>query len=298
MFTRAVAAAMQFTKHILTLTAFEDGHAECKVGALTHVNSDGWVITADHIVADFLEALKGAESWAVYNQECQSVRASTTLDENGKGRALRRIKKPGPKTPQVVSLASEGALIAYSGLERFTDIDVAVFRLSNFDPARVSRYPAFYSGGSTQTGVSLCKLGFPLPEVKLSYFPDQRRFDLGPGTQLPYFPLDGMLTRHIMVADPLPHRINYERVMLEVSTGGLRGQSGGPLFDQAGRIWGIQSRIMTFPMGFDVEIKDARGKVASKMPQVFHVGWAASVQAIVPILRELQIAFDADDTSP
>lgn len=41
---------------------------------------------------------------------------------------------------------------------------------------------------------------------------------------------------------------------IETSSPGLRGQSGGPVYDREGRVWGIQSRTIHIPLGFDPTI--------------------------------------------
>ncbi|MCQ2070262.1 MAG: serine protease, partial [archaeon] len=39
---------------------------------------------------------------------------------------------------------------------------------------------------------------------------------------------------------------------VETTTPGMRGQSGGPIFDTAGRIYAMQSRTEHIPLGFEV----------------------------------------------
>ena len=61
----------------------------------------------------------------------------------------------------------------------------------------------------------------------------------------PTFPIDGIITRLI---------IQHNRLGgIEMSTPGLRGQSGGPLFDANGIIYGMQSSTRHLHLGFDLE---------------------------------------------
>jgi S1-C subfamily serine protease len=46
---------------------------------------------------------------------------------------------------------------------------------------------------------------------------------------------------------PPPYPLSY----IETSTPGLRGQSGGPIFDTQGTIWGIQVKTSHYPLGFN-----------------------------------------------
>ena len=45
---------------------------------------------------------------------------------------------------------------------------------------------------------------------------------------------------------------------IETSTPGLRGQSGGPIFDVAGAVCGMQSKTAHLPLGFSPRSKSRR----------------------------------------
>jgi hypothetical protein len=130
-------------------------------------------------------------------------------------------------------------------------IDVGVGRLDPFDPSLVTTYPTFKNprNGFDQ-GKSLCKLGFPFHQVQTAWDSAKGQFVAAPGSfPMPRFPLEGMFTRvmgvNVQGGTPPAFPIRY----IETLTPGLRGQSGGPTFDVEGRIWAIQAKTYSIPLG-------------------------------------------------
>jgi hypothetical protein len=41
---------------------------------------------------------------------------------------------------------------------------------------------------------------------------------------------------------------------IETSSPGLKGQSGGPLLDERGTIWGVQSNTFSYNLGFSPQV--------------------------------------------
>ena len=82
---------------------------------------------------------------------------------------------------------------------------------------------------------------------------------------------------------------------LELSTPGLRGQSGGPLFDDSGRIVGMQSRTKHLHLGFDIEDKEvvAHGKIKKVNDYAFiHLGECIHVSVIMEFMRKHGVSFE------
>jgi hypothetical protein len=61
----------------------------------------------------------------------------------------------------------------------------------------------------------------------------------------------------------------FPLLWIETSNPGLKGQSGGPIFDTDGTVWGIQSNTFPYPTGFDPEDPNAKGK---KLHQFLNAG--------------------------
>jgi hypothetical protein len=133
-------------------------------------------------------------------------------------------------------------------------------------------------------GKFLCRLGFPFPEF--TNFRYQEAADDIEWTQegnihSPRFPLEGMITRHLADAQGI--------YGIELSTPGLRGQSGGPLFDEKGLVYGMQFSTKHMHLGFDMENKEVMigGRVKHINDYSFlHLGQCIHASAIKAFLRE------------
>ena len=77
-------------------------------------------------------------------------------------------------------------------------------------------------------GRSLCRLGFPFVEVTSTYDEANNSFAFA-NAQLVFFPNEGIFTR-ILDAGRTPDG-KHPVMFVETSSPGLRGQSGGPIFD-------------------------------------------------------------------
>jgi Trypsin-like peptidase domain len=168
------------------------------------------------------------------------------------------------------------------------ELDLAIARLAPFDPAWVTGYPVFKDpSAGILAGTSLCRLGFPFHEFTPTY-------EKGKGFRLPdaalpapVFPLEGIMTRNIVAGQTRDGK--HEIKFLETSSPGLRGQSGGPVFDQEGRVWGIQSRTVHLPLGFSPPVPDGRKKEVEH--QFLNVGWAVHPDVVYSFLKENRIKF-------
>ena len=79
-------------------------------------------------------------------------------------------------------------------------------------------------------GDYLCRLGYPFPEFtnfKYNLSDDEICWTEENSISTPRFPIEGMVTRHLCDE-------NGSVWGIELSTPGLKGQSGGPLFNSDG----------------------------------------------------------------
>jgi len=92
---------------------------------------------------------------------------------------------------------------------------------------------------------------------------------------------------------------NGNMIGIELSTPGLRGQSGGPLFRSDGLIYGIQSMTNHLHLGFDM-IKEKmviNGKKETINNQPFlHVGQCIHVSLIKKFLDDNNIKYYVGNT--
>lgn len=134
----------------------------------------------------------------------------------------------------------------------------------------------------------LCRLGFPFPEfTNFEFDPvaDQIRWTTTGRSDSPQFPIDGMVTRHLLGPGGVTG--------FELSTPGLKGQSGGPAFDSSGRVWGMQSATNHLDLDFDVDMDVLRNgqKRRVKDSAFLHVGHCIHVDVLKQFMRDNGVAF-------
>ena len=174
-----------------------------------------------------------------------------------------------------------------------SDRDIALLKFSDFDRLGCNQFPVFPKDtAGLKQGKTLCRLGFPFPEF--TNFAYDRENDSIVWTETgrsesPRFPLEGMLTRHL--AD-----MSGVVTGFEMSTPGLRGQSGGPVFDTQGRVWGMQSQTGHLDLNFDVDQLVNRDGVQKRVRDsaFLHVGLCVHVDALKAFMRENGVHFDED----
>jgi len=170
-------------------------------------------------------------------------------------------------------------------------VDLALIRFKGYKRTLYHSYARFLRDSSQiKPGRSLCRLGYP--------FPDFTNFRFNPSTDdiewtaegrssSPPFPIDGIVTRLIS-------ETTGELSGIEISTPGLRGQSGGPLFDTRGVIYGLQSSTRHLHLGFDIEDREVlvNGRKAKVSNYPFlNVGQCVHVDVIKKFLRERGVKF-------
>ena len=79
-------------------------------------------------------------------------------------------------------------------------------------------------------------------------------------------------------APPFPLR------MIETSSPGILGQSGGPIFDVKGTIWGIQSSTASY--AFDLKTKEQ---------QYYHVGIGVHPITIFGLFDQFNVKYNVSD---
>jgi len=142
----------------------------------------------------------------------------------------------------------------------------------------------------------LCRLGFPFPEFsnfKYNENKDDIEWTVEGKANTPRFPIEGMITRKLLGADG-------STIGIEISTPGLKGQSGGPLFDYEGIVYGMQSSTHHLHLGFDMKnIKVKEGSKTNKVSDhpFLHLGNCIHVDVIKGFLKENNIKFYEDNNT-
>jgi hypothetical protein len=290
MFIEAIERAAEFTRPIHTIVRYH-GSTEVHPGAATLflVNADGWALTCKHVAEQF----RGAEQIGARNQAYKAERAAIPA-KHRRHRERELERKYGLGRDQVADAkltfvnCPEGA----SGVDvkAHPTLDIALLKFRDFTNLRCTTFPVFgKDGGHLKQGMLLCRLGFPFAEFSnFAYdaatdsigWTDQGRKDT------PRFPIDGMVTRHVGTA--------IDQITgFELSTPGLRGQSGGPAFDAEGRVWGMQSVTQHLDLDFDVDLNVVRRGTRKRIMEsaVLHAGRCVHVDALKTFMREHEVNF-------
>jgi hypothetical protein len=290
MFRAATAAAAKYTVPIILSRKTVGGDVGSGLGAIIILNDDGWFFTAFHILQQALTEDEQAKAVIKFKDDTAAIEANKSLSNAQKREQLKALGRLNPKSVEKSSiwLPNNWAITDLRGLEA---IDLGVGRLVGYDPSagHVKGYPVFKNPAvDYEPGESVCRLGFPFHSFDSTYDETSGAFSLPPGTiPVPRFISDGVISRFI---DLFPLDGSTPVVPLkwfETSTAGLKGQSGGPIYDAQARVWGIQVNTATYPLGFEPEIKD--GGVKRKLPQFLNVGRGVHALSLLEVAKDLGI---------
>jgi hypothetical protein len=282
-FADAVKLAMGFTLPVVTSIRTVNGSCSAGIGTFVVVNKDGWIVTAAHVFKQFNNLME-AES---RTRALEKAKASGAIDTSLPRRDRRAARAKGPTGPAPNDVDKwsvwwgndSWSVDSYEGL---VGADIAVAKLNGFDHTSINNFPVFRDPTKEfLPGTSLCRLGFPFYQLVTKYDQDVGKFELA-NLPLPIFPNEGILSRMAEMisldasGNPVP--VPFPIRMIETSSAGIRGQSGGPIFDQKGTIWAIQSSTASYEM--DLNTKEA---------QYYHVGIGIHSATIFGLFRTKNI---------
>lgn len=270
-------------------TRLADQTVDAGAATFVVVNADGWIVTAAHVLAAMQASAQHAKERNAFESARAAVLADAFLTVKARNRKLEQLK-PNPKwiTNQSLWWSQDGA-----GARQFfvdTHADIAIAKLDGFDISGISKFPVFHSPTTDPLfGSSLCRLGFPFASIKVTFNDQNKQFVMQQGLP-PMFPNDGIHTRMAIAVDPSTQR---SVKFIETSTPGLRGQSGGPLFDTMGRIWGIQSQTVHLELGFSPKVLKNGSLIDVKEHQFMHVGLSSHIQHVIDLFNQHGVQFNS-----
>lgn len=289
MFIKAIETADQFTKPVHTISRTYGGIVSRGSSTLFFVNEDGVAITCKHV----LQMINSAELINTRFLSFKAEREAMAAEDGFEDRLAALEAKYGYTDQTTVQLKINFLNSVDSGNFRFIehpDIDLAIIIFEGYARRFYSSYATFVKNpDKVKQGKSLCRLGYPFPEFnnyRLNPSTDDLEW-MNSGTQnSPKFPLDGIITRFGSDGN--------QTISIEMSTPGLRGQSGGPLFDSDGLVYGMQHMTSHLHLGFDISEKEMiiDGKIARISNHPFlHVGHCIHVDRITDFLKQNNIKF-------
>ncbi len=291
MFEAAIETASRFTRPIHTIIRFY-GATTIVPGAATIilVNKEGWALTCKHVATE----LALADQLKVRYQQFKSERAALLNQKNAK----HLVRQLATKHQFDATKPAEVIHTFFNCVDELKEVefrvhptlDIALIRLGGFQTLNCQAFPVFSKDDSgLKAGKYLCRLGFPFPEFQNFEYDaavDQIKWNQVGRTDSPWFPIEGMVTRQMLAPDGTVG-------MFELSTPGLRGQSGGPAFDQNGLVWGMQSQTGHLDLNFDVDIEVMRNgqKKRIKESAFLNVGVCVHVAQLKAFMRQENVSF-------
>ena len=294
MFVNAIDKVSAFTRPIMFITRnYGSGNIVPGLGTMFFVNGKGAAVTCKHVASMILNADRVNANYAKFREERAALNAG---NPSAAKKGLKLLEKKYGLTPDAAANMKVKFLDVPSPFGKFTvhmhpkyDLAVIIFggwSKLNYDASGIA---LLGDGNMVKQGKSLCRLGYPFPEFS-NYVYNRDTDDIEwteDRMNVPRFPIDGIVTRHIA-------NDQGEVFGIEMSTPGLRGQCGGPLFDTDGVIYGMQFATQHLHLGFDMENRQMRinGKEKLINNQPFlHVGQCLHVNVIKEFLDSLGIEY-------
>lgn len=287
MFVTAIEEIQKYTRPVHTIIRhYHNNFIQPGAATLFFVNELGVAITCKHVLDQLLAEHNINAHYKNFKAEKKLL--GTKLD----GKYKKQLKDLETKynyssTETVAQL--KNFLINCTDSPTYDYIphptlDLAILKFKNITQYHYTSYATFLKDSTPlKQGKQLCRFGFPFAEFtnfEYDAFNDEINFTNTGNINSPSFPIDGIITRHVAEGQKI--------VGLEISTPGLRGQSGGPLFDTNGLVCGMQSHTVQYHMGFDeqkIEIT-SKGKKTNTINHSFlNVGRCIHVDAIKDFLK-------------
>lgn len=291
MFISAIEIASQFTRPIHTIERFYDSK-EIHPGAasLFVVNSQGWALTCKHVANIFITGEQLAKRKNDFANDFVAMKGKKKEKQ-----ILRDLEKKYQLSRKAVFEVKSRIVNCIEGLPDLeiiphATLDVALLHFKNFTKLLCTTFPIFPKDTiNLKQGKFLCRLGFPFPEfTNFEYMKNTDTIDwTATGrTDTPIFPIEGILTRHLISE-------TGQVIGFELSTPGLRGQSGGPAFDIEGKIWGMQYATNHLDLNFDVNIDVIRNGEKRKVRDsaFLHVGHCIHIDVLKSFMQQHNVLF-------
>ena len=291
MFAKACERVYKFTRPLITSMRTVDGTVSSSCGTFIIINPEGWILTAGHLFDSFVK----------YQQDMKKIKEVEEINARKASMAV-----PGAMTlPDTIQLdpkwitnhsfwwGGDGLRITSVYVNR--EIDIALAKLDGFRPDMVQEYPIFRDPDTMRPGTSICRTGFPFANIATDFDEGSKSFRIRNGVlPLPFFPNDGIHTRNVLKQNK-SREGNYDMLYVETSTPGLKGQSGGPIFDTNGHIYAMQVQTNHIPLGFH-PISEYDGKSIVEN-QFLNVGIGVHGKLLQQIMRDHHISFKVEGDS-
>ena len=294
MFVHAIEIAAKYTRAIHSICRnYGSSIVEPGTATLFFVNSDGWALTCGHVADQLAAGVALHRKAEAFRKELSTLQGTQKQRE-----LLRETEKKYGYTKNTPFELRNRFMDCVEGNLKFSIIkhqryDVALVKFEDYTRLLCDTFPVFPSDTSSlQQGKMLCRLGFPFPEFTNFAYDDKTDkinwSDTGRRTT-PRFPIEGMVTRRLLDD-------KREVFGFEMSTPGLRGQSGGPALDAEGKVWGMQFRTAHLDLDFDVDQEVMRNGLQKRVTDsaFLHTGLCIHVDVLKSFLKDKSVVFTED----
>lgn len=291
MFADAIETVSNFTRPIHSIRRnYGSTTIQPSAATLFFVNDEGWALTCRHVA----ELLMASDTLAAKRKQFDAevarsvgVRNREQLRRELEARYQYDAQAPYEIHNRFISCADDFKTI---NITWHPEIDLALLQFVGFRQLACNVFPTFPAPNARlRQGQFLCRLGFPFPEfTNFQYVSENDVIAWTDAGRIasPSFPLEGMVTR--LVADETLRVTGFE-----LSTPGLRGQSGGPVFDPQGVVWGMQQATMHLDMDFDVDQAVMRSGVPKRVADsaFLHVGRCVHFSALTAFMDQNHVRY-------
>jgi hypothetical protein len=290
-FQKACALARRFTLPVIISRRTVGGECIAGIGTFVLVNEDRWFVTAAHIFEAIDKLSRDEARTRDLKSRFAAVEADSSLNKKERRRKLAQIGRLNADDVEKWSAwwGADNALLDLTSLYAIPSMDIAIGRLVGHT-LPINTFPVFKKTvGELPIGASLCRMGFPFWELNPEWDEAQQKFKITQNFPVPLFVNEGILSRmfearlvdqagNTLPKPPFPLRA------IETSNPGLLGQSGGPIFDPNGVIWGIQTAVKSYPLDLDTEGK-----------QYYNVGIGCHAETVVGLLKSRNVEHAISD---
>jgi hypothetical protein len=291
MFENSIEEVAAYTRPVHSILRTYGGK-QIIPGAATlfFVNDEGYAVTCKHVIDLLASSQKVNETYFEFKQEREKIPRDGKYKISLKG--LEMKYKYNPETVVQIKNTFVDCVDSMSGFTWHVHpkYDLAILKFNDYTTLKYTGQAKFLKDPTTiRQGQLLCRLGYPFPEFT-NFRYNEPADDIewtnsgNPGS--PRFPTEGMVTRFLMEENKLSG--------IELSTPGLKGQSGGPLFNHDGVVYGMQFSTKHLHLGFDIVDKEilADNKIKKVSDYSFiHLGQCIHVDIIKSFLAEYNIRF-------
>ena len=292
MFAEAIEKAAQFTRAIHSIMRTYGGKKIIPgAGTLFFVNNEGYAISCKHVAELLISADRLNKQYLDFKEERNKIPGDNSFKQKLKGLELKYKYNPAS-----IIQVKNNFVDCVDRLSGFTahlhpKYDLAILKFNDYGSLRYHQHAVFLKDSSSiKQGEFLCRLGFPFPEFSNYAFNEKNddiEWSMNGIVASPRFPIEGMVTRFLADESRL--------YGIELSTPGLKGQSGGPLFNKDGIVYGMQFSTKHLHLGFDMIDKEIiSGTEAKKVSDYsfLHLGQCIHVDVIKEFLREKNVTYD------